>query len=598
MVSCCKVSDWDGGPTRQTSIDTSAAREARLSLVVHHDAGMLVVPLAKGGAITIGRTDAADVVVSDDSLSRRHARLLWADEGVWLEDLGSTNGTYVGGRKVTRVLISPGDEVALGSVIAALHLVDPSRPVQPIVPEEAFEQWLREALLRSRAQERPLSLLMVRELGQRQGHLGRWLPRVRAQLRGHEHVGLYGPGWLVIGAEGVDYEAAERLAQAITAPRDGGAALGCAVACAPHAAAVFDELLGVVRELSDIASEAQPVRTARDERPADVTGAYVQAPVIESPVMRDLYETVRRVASSNASVLICGETGVGKELVARAIHAGSARVGKPLLTINCGALPATLAESVLFGHERGSFTGADRRRVGAFEQATGGTVFLDEIAELPHSAQAALLRAIDTQRVMRVGSTQEIRVDVRLIAASNRDLEELAADGGFRPDLLFRLNTVTLRVPPLRERVEEIEPLAEHFLALAQRAGSARGLTFDSAALRKLRAYAWPGNVRELRNAVERAVILASGPAIGADDMRLQSEASARRATPTLRVTMPADGKLKDRVRAYEAELIIDALKQHGWNQTETARALNMPVRTLAHKIQLYGLKDRFHEDG
>jgi len=592
------VSDWDGGPTRQTSIDTSASREPRLSLVVHHDAGMLVVPLAKAGAITIGRTEAADIVVADDSLSRRHARLLWADEGVWLEDLGSTNGTYVGGAKVSRVLIAPGDEITLGSVVAALHLVDPSRPVQPIVPEEAFEQWLRDALVRSRAQERPLALLMVRELGQRQGHLGRWLPRVRGQLRGHEAVGLYGPGWLVIGAEGVDYEAAERLAQAITAPRDAGPALGCAVASAPHAAASFDELLGVVRELSDIASEAQPVRSARDERPADIAASFAQAPVIESPVMRELYETVRRVASSNAFVLICGETGVGKELVARAIHAGSPRVGKPLLTINCGALPATLAESVLFGHERGSFTGADRRRVGAFEQASGGTVFLDEIAELPQSAQAALLRAIDTQRIMRVGSTHEIRVDVRLLAASNRDLELLAAEGAFRSDLLFRLNTVTLRVPPLRERLEEIEPLAEHFLALAQRAGSARGLTFDHSALRKLRAYGWPGNVRELRNAVERAVILAAGPAIGADDMRVQSEVQPRRATPTLRVAQPVDGKLKDRVRAYEAELIIDALKQHGWNQTETARALNMPVRTLAHKIQLYGLKERFHEDG
>jgi DNA-binding NtrC family response regulator len=354
----------------------------------------------------------------------------------------------------------------------------------------------------------------------------------------------------------------------------------------------------VVRELSDMASEAQPVRSARDERPAEVSSGLPHAPVIESTTMRSLYETVRRVAGANASVLICGETGVGKELVARAIHADSVRASMPLLTINCGALPATLAESVLFGHERGSFTGADRRKVGAFEQASGGTVFLDEIAELPHSAQAALLRAIDSQRIMRVGSTQEIRVDVRLIAASNRDLDQLAAEGAFRSDLLFRLNTVTLHVPPLRERVEEIEPLAEHFLALAQKSSLTRGLSFDPAALRKLRAYGWPGNVRELRNAVERAVILASGPLIGADDLRLQSEPSQRRPTPTLRVPPLADGKLKDRVRAYEAELIIEALKQHGWNQTETARALNMPVRTLAHKIQLYGLKDRFYEDG
>jgi two-component system response regulator AtoC len=583
------VSNREGGATRQRTADEQSPKEPRLSLVVYHDGGTVVVPLALNAAITVGRTDAADVVVSDDSLSRRHARFSWTDDGVWVEDLGSTNGTFVAGRKVSRALIAAGDEIVLGTVIASLHLLDPSTPAQPIVAEDAFEHWLGDAIARAKAEGWSLALLMVRELGQRQGHLGRWLPRLRAQLRGNEHLGIYGPGWLVIGSEGTDYDAAERLARAIVAsPGDAGPLLGCAVAIAPHAGASHDELIGVVRELSDLASEKEPVHSAREH-----DGTADRGPVVACSAMRELYETVRRVAASQVAVLIYGETGTGKELVARAIHAGSSRAEKPIVTINCGSVPVTLAESMLFGHERGAFTSADRRQIGAFEQASSGSVFLDEVGELPASAQAALLRAIENKRIVRVGASSEIAVDVRIIAATNRELERRCEIGAFRQDLLFRLNTVTLRVPPLRERVEEIEPLALHFLEAARRASGARAMALSPSALEKLRKHAWPGNVRELRNAIERAVILATGPAIEPEDLPLQPPPSAYTAA-TLRPPEMPSGKLKDQVRAYESELILDALKQHGWNQTEAARALNIPIRTLAHKIQLFGLKDHF----
>jgi len=596
MIQSIEVTDWDGGATRQTTASDQPPKEARLSLVVYHDGGTLVVPLIRNGAIVVGRTDAADVIVAEDSLSRRHAQFVWSDEGVWIEDLGSTNGTFVGGRKISRALITPGDEITLGSVIASLHQIDPSSALQPVVTEDAFEQWMREAIERARANASPLALIMVRELGQRQGHLARWLPRLRNQLRGSEHIGIYGPGWVVVGSEATDYDAAERLAAAVVSPSgEDGPALGCAVAVAPHTGASFDELIGVVRELSDLADETQPVQSARTRTGQGPT----EGPVIASPTMRALYETARRVAASHVPVLIYGETGAGKELVARAIHAQSSRADRPLLTINCGSVPSTLAESVLFGHERGAFTSADRRRVGAFEQASAGTVFLDEIGELPLSAQATLLRAIENQCIMRVGSTTEIRVDVRIIAATNQELERLCEEGAFRQDLLFRLNAVTLDVPPLRDRVEEIEPLAQHFLELARRASSARALSFSDAALAKLRRHHWPGNVRELRNAVERAVILASGPTIEPTDLPLHAlPGMSGSSHATMRVQPVPSAKLKDRVRAYEAELIIDALKRYGWNQTEAARALNIPVRTLAHKIQLYGLKARFPKDG
>jgi DNA-binding NtrC family response regulator len=597
VLESVEVTDWEGGATRQTTASDQPPKEPRLSLVVYHDGGTLVVPLILHGAITVGRTDAADVIVPEDSLSRRHARFAWSEEGVWIEDLGSTNGTFVGGRKITRALIAPGDDISLGSVIASLHLVDPSSAMQPVVTEEAFEQWLREAIDRSKARERPLALLMVRELGHRQGHLGRWLPRLRAHLRGNEHIGVYGPGWVVLGSESTDYDAAERLAAAIVAsPADDGPALGCAVAVGPDAGPSFDELIGVVRELSDLADESQPVQSARTRGIGETVTA--DGPVVASATMRTLYDTARRVAASNVPVLIYGETGAGKELVARAIHAQSSRAGKPLLTINCGSVPGTLAESVLFGHERGAFTSADRRRIGAFEQASGGTVFLDELSELPLSAQAALLRAIENQRIMRVGSTSELRVDVRILAATNRDLEQLAESGEFRQDLLFRMNAVTLTVPPLRDRVEEIEPLAQHFLELARRGSGARALSLGEAALEKLRRHSWPGNVRELRNSIERAVILAAGPTIEPGDLHVHTPRVEQSSRATLRVEPIPSAKLKDQVRAYEAELIIDALKTHGWNQTEAARALNIPVRTLAHKIQLYGLKGRFPKGG
>jgi DNA-binding NtrC family response regulator len=596
VLQSAKVSDWEGGATRQTTASDKPPQEARLSLVIYHDAGTLVVPLILHGAITVGRTDAADVVVPEDSLSRKHARVSWGDEGVWVEDLGSTNGTFVGGRKITRALVAPGDDITLGSVIASLHLVDPRSAVQPVVTEEAFEQWLREAIERCKSRDRPLSLLMVRELGQRQGHLGRWLPRLRAQLRGNEHIGVYGPGWVVLGSESTDYDAAERLAAAIVAsPADDGPALACAVAVAPEAGSTFDELIGVVRELSDHADESQPVQSARTRASAEAAG---DGPVIVSATMRALYDTARRVAASHVPVLIYGETGAGKELIARAIHAQSPRANKPLLTINCGSVPGTLAESVLFGHERGAFTSADRRRIGAFEQAHGGTIFLDEIGELPPTAQAALLRAIENQRIMRVGSTTEVRVDVRILAATNQPLEALCETGEFRQDLLFRLNAVTLTVPPLRDRVDEIEPLAQHFLEFARRASHARALSLSDEALAKLRRHSWPGNVRELRNAIERAVILAAGPTIEPQDLHLHTPPNEASSRATMRVEPVPSARLKDQVRAYEAELIIDALKSHGWNQTEAARALNIPVRTLAHKIQLYGLKGRFPKGG
>jgi DNA-binding NtrC family response regulator len=322
--------------------------------------------------------------------------------------------------------------------------------------------------------------------------------------------------------------------------------------------------------------------------------------VVKNPAMKEVMATVKRLAHSTIAVLIHGETGTGKEVVARANHDGGPRKKQTLRCINCAAIPGMLIESVLFGHEQGAYTGADKSARGIFEQADGGTVLLDEIGELAASAQAALLRVLETKKVTRVGGEKEIEVDVRVIAATHRDLEGMAAAGRFREDLLYRLNTVTLRIPPLRERVDEIRPLAERFLKEARRQAGTAVRTIDPRALAALEAYAWPGNVRELRNVIERAVVLAEGQAILPDDLtdrvRGGSRALASPEPPDEPAEQPGDepGDYKEHVRRYEAELILRALHKHNGNQTEAARALNLPLRTLVHKIQTYGIKKKF----
>jgi two-component system, NtrC family, response regulator AtoC len=290
-------------------------------------------------------------------------------------------------------------------------------------------------------------------------------------------------------------------------------------------------------------------------------------------------------------VVIHGETGTGKELVARAIHQQSGRRGA-LRSVNCAALPATLLEATLFGHEKGAFTGADRARDGVFEQANGGTVFLDEIGELAPAAQAALLRVLEAKTITRVGGDRDLEVDVRIVAATHRDLESMCEAGTFRWDLLYRLNAVTVQLPPLRERPGDILPLAESFLREAARDNNRAVRSIDATAAAAMRRHRWPGNVRELRNVIERAVVIARSEVVTIEDLPPRLRETERKSS-----VPPVDGGLKEQMRAYEIQLIVDALKKYGGNQTEVARALQMPVRTLAHKMQTYGIKKKYDRD-
>jgi len=315
--------------------------------------------------------------------------------------------------------------------------------------------------------------------------------------------------------------------------------------------------------------------------------------IFGDPAMADIVKLADRVAPSDASILITGESGTGKELMARHIHRKSKRAKQIFVSVNCAAIPEHLLESELFGHEKGAFTGAVARRIGRFEEATGGTLLLDEVSEMDPHLQAKLLRAIQEREINRVGSNRPIKVDLRLIATSNRDLAEEAAQGRFREDLYFRLNVVNLWMPPLRSRRSDIEALAHHFVAKYADVNAVPALPLSAAALQMLRAHAWRGNVRELENTMHRAVLLASGDSIDVDAIHLtdvvESAAEPGKAAAAKAATqINAEGLVGRTVADVERELILETLNHCLGNRTHAATILGISIRTLRNKLKQY----------
>ena len=331
----------------------------------------------------------------------------------------------------------------------------------------------------------------------------------------------------------------------------------------------LDELMACVRSATGMAGAA-PLRFDQEKPLPD----YV---VARSPLMQAVFRDASLIAPSETRVLITGESGTGKEVVADVIHAWSSRAAGPLVKVNCAAIPETLLESELFGHEKGAFTGAHAQRIGRFEEANDGTIFLDEIAEMSPPLQAKLLRVTQGGRFQRVGSNREVQTNARILAASNRILEDEVKAGRFREDLFYRLNVVELNVPPLRERREDILPLAGRFIEELTK-GRARFSDTVSACLER---YSWPGNVRELRNAMERAVLLSRS------ELVLPEHLPARVCAAVPSTAAPETGDL-ERLEEIERQAILQALRQHKSNRTETARALGISRRALIYKLQRF----------
>jgi len=297
----------------------------------------------------------------------------------------------------------------------------------------------------------------------------------------------------------------------------------------------------------------------------------------ESSAMSKVFELIKTVAPTDTSVMIRGESGTGKELIARAIHSNSPRRFFPIITVNCGGLTEGLTESELFGHEKGAFTGALYRRKGKFEMANGGTVFLDEVGNIDAKAQADLLRVIETKQFARVGGDELMKVDFRLICATNRDLELAVKEGQFREDLYYRLNVFSISIPPLRERRSDIPLLCDYYLKKLSSSTNRPVTSFSPESLERLENYDWPGNVRELKNAVERAIVVAKGPTITVDDLPI----------PAVARTAPRDQSLESMEMAH----IKNVLEQSEWNITRSAEVLGIDRATLYHKIKKYGLR-------
>jgi len=321
----------------------------------------------------------------------------------------------------------------------------------------------------------------------------------------------------------------------------------------------------------------------------------------ESPPMMEVYEVIERVADTPSTVLITGESGTGKELIARALHENGSREGKPFIRVNCAAIPPDLIESELFGYEKGAFTGAVTSKPGRFELAHEGTLFLDEIGEIPVSMQVKLLRVLQEQEFERVGGIKTIQIDVRLIAATNRDLREEIAAGRFREDLFYRLNVVHVQLPPLRERTSDIPLLLEHFVTKFNgklgRAGERRVTGFSPEAMRLLKAFEWRGNIRELENVVERCMLFCDGDTIEAAHLPPETRETQPGTTEAVTTTALEDGTglkeaVKEATTRLERELIVRALDQTGGNVTHTARLLKISRKSLQTKMKELGLRD------
>ena len=319
----------------------------------------------------------------------------------------------------------------------------------------------------------------------------------------------------------------------------------------------------------------------RDSMFEDIVGS--------SEALRKVLRQIAKLASSDSTVLILGETGTGKELIARSIHKRSNRADRAFIGVNCAAIPQSLIASELFGHEKGAFTGATQRRLGRFEAANGGTIFLDEVGDLPPEIQVALLRVLQEREIERVGSNKAIPIDVRVIAATHRDLNTLVAEGKFREDLLYRLNVVPIEVPPLRERVADIPLLVEYFIDRFGKKAGKKFRTIDKKSLRLLQAYDWPGNIRELQNVIERAVILCDGETFSVDETWLRRELPVARSRPST----------LNRVLARQEKEMIEAALAECYGQVSgpsgAATKLGLPARTLDSKIKRFKInKYRF----
>ncbi len=594
---------------------------AGVSLLVMSKAGVYTIALPEGGELTIGRGEECAIRLNDAKVSRLHA-VLRVGPAFALVDQGSTNGTVVAGRKLASretVDLAVGDMVTVGASVLVLQAAPKNNPPVRVWSKDAFASMVDQVRERASRDRATFGIVQIRMEASvlhdvssstktkivddvaRAHSLDRVL---REGLRSTDVIATVGPGRYEALLPNTEPAVGVRMAEQLgTALREEGFACEIGFASYPKNGLTLEELDGHAEG---------HLRESADQPPLDAT--------IDRGAMKRLEPIIERVAAGTINVLILGETGVGKEVLARTIHQRSPRAKQACVTLNCAAVSETLLESELFGHEKGAFTGAAQAKPGLLEAAHGGSVFLDEIGEMPMSLQAKLLRVLEQREVLRVGAVKPRQIDVRFISATNRDLEEEIRQGRFRRDLFFRLNGIALTLPPLRERTDEIEPLAKMFIEMVSQQMNQPAPRLAPQVLELLMRYAWPGNIRELRNMMERAVLLCAGDTIGLEHL---PETKARGPViaigaqpgfdpdsmtfPNMRASAPSivdltssppavdsspslSGVARSADDEDERRRIIAALEQCAGNQTKAAQLLGISRRTLVTRLKEYSL--------
>lgn len=597
-----------------TEIGSPLSGERKPVLLVLGPGGILEFDLPWTEPAIVGRTPTAQIHIDDPSVSRVHARLESGPQGLVLSDQGSRNGTFVNEIRIdgTGTPLKVGDQLRFGNVTAYLHMVKAKRHDARILLPDEFDGLVADEAERCVRFDRTIGLLALETSVRAGAALELARTALVRQLRALDMVTVRGPGRVDVLLTDC------RREEALTVARRIVEALGEAAVPARVGVAVFPGSAPSAESLVMAAEVAmRSVDRGIGEAGAAIRRIQVGARdvVVADPAMVRLWSLIDRVAIAPVPVLIQGETGSGKEIVAEAIHAFGPRAHRRLVKINCAALPENLLESELFGYERGAFSGAMGPKPGLIEEADGGTLFLDEIGDMPLSLQAKLLRVIEDRRVRRLGSLREKDVDLRIVAATHRNMRSAVADGSFRQDLYYRLNGINLFVPPLRDRRREIPLLAERFAAEATSATGRPLLRLSSGALAALEAYDWPGNVRELKNAISAAVVLCEGDELEVRHLPPEIAGAAPSAAPASHVASPSSPgasaelvpgsvrrrgsghvtaeirpPLEEELRSVERRRILEALEQTGGNQTRAAELLKMPRRTLVAKLAALGI--------
>ena len=573
--------------------DDKASSAARRHLLVFSGTSSWLYQLPASGTVVIGRAQTADLRIEDRSASRHHAQLTVKGDAVSISDLNSQNGTFVNGEKLAgdRVLAT-GDQIVILGTTIILHASTTPVVISQALDGPRFASRIGDEIDRAIRYERTLSLACLLwpapvDRGQVERVLTRQLRRIDA-FAWHSDRSVH----VLLAEVGRDIAQtiSKRVMDALAAHPDVRIGL---VSC-PQDGADADALIASAYNAAQTAKPGEIAATGTAHQTLTIGDAKV---IVADPACVRLYALIERLAPVDLPVLITGETGCGKELAARAIHALSRRRGRALVSLNCAAIQETLVESELFGHERGAFSGAVASKLGLLEAATESTLFLDEVGELSLTVQAKLLRVLETSRVTRVGDTREREVHVRIVAATNRDLEADIAAGRFRQDLYFRLSGAALHLPPLRDRPRELRLLTQQFLDEACTRTNRAAMTISEPAMQLLLSHTWPGNVRELRNLIQYIAAAYADNVVLPQHIKERWQAAPQSPTPEPAAAAAAGGQpfrpIADEIRELEIGRIRAALEATGGNQTKAAQLLSMPLRTFFDRIKAYNLSPR-----